>query len=112
MIRRPPISTPTYTLFPYTTLFRSILPCWCQASRELPEQVDQTAWDQSLFGADRWEAQVAPGYERCHLAGHLWRQGSYQSTKGPQGWDCHLQRCDRARQIGRESCRERVCQYV
>src|SRR3546814_14590736 len=23
MIRRPPISTPTYTLFPYTTLFRS-----------------------------------------------------------------------------------------
>src|SRR3546814_14037911 len=25
MIRRPPRSTPTYTLFPYTTLFRSIL---------------------------------------------------------------------------------------
>src|SRR3546814_1025157 len=24
MIRRPPISTPTYTLFPYTTLFRSV----------------------------------------------------------------------------------------
>src|SRR3546814_10430727 len=72
-----------------------ILPCWCQASRELPEQVDQTAWDQSLFGADRWEAQVAPGYERCHLAGHLWRQGSYQSTK----------------EIGRASGRESVCQY-
>src|SRR3546814_17285911 len=25
MIRRPPISTRTYTLFPYTTLFRSVL---------------------------------------------------------------------------------------
>src|SRR3546814_5579386 len=24
MIRRPPRSTPTYTLFPYTTLFRSV----------------------------------------------------------------------------------------
>src|SRR3546814_20206534 len=25
MIRRPPRSTPTYTLFPYTTLFRSLM---------------------------------------------------------------------------------------
>src|SRR3546814_19808182 len=28
MIRRPPRSTRTDTLFPYTTLFRSPLPCW------------------------------------------------------------------------------------
>src|SRR3546814_19255450 len=27
MVRRPPWSTRTYTLFPYTTLFRSILHC-------------------------------------------------------------------------------------
>src|SRR3546814_2664907 len=27
MIRRPPISTRTDTLFPYTTLFRSLAPC-------------------------------------------------------------------------------------
>src|SRR3546814_6254944 len=27
MMRRPPRSTPTDTLFPYTTLFRSICPC-------------------------------------------------------------------------------------
>src|SRR3546814_2973481 len=30
MIRRPPLSTRTYTLFPYTTLFRSLL---CPPSR-------------------------------------------------------------------------------
>src|SRR3546814_7619707 len=28
MIRRPPRSTLTDTLFPYTTLFRSVLSCW------------------------------------------------------------------------------------
>src|SRR3546814_12452419 len=28
MIRRPPRSTRTDTLFPYTTLFRSAFPCW------------------------------------------------------------------------------------
>src|SRR3546814_15118039 len=31
MIRRPPTSTPTYSLFPYTTLFRSSTSC-CGAS--------------------------------------------------------------------------------
>src|SRR3546814_6705177 len=34
MIRRPPRSTRTYTLFPYTTLFRSLQPC--RARRLLP----------------------------------------------------------------------------
>src|SRR3546814_331754 len=34
MIRPPPRSTPTYTLFPYTTLFRSVRrPEWRQAPR-------------------------------------------------------------------------------
>src|SRR3546814_16542700 len=28
MIRRPPIATRTHTLFPYTTLFRSLLPAF------------------------------------------------------------------------------------
>src|SRR3546814_3819844 len=33
MIRRPPRSTRTDTLFPYTTLFRSRCPCRCMAVR-------------------------------------------------------------------------------
>src|SRR3546814_4377629 len=33
MIRRPPLSTRTDTLFPYTTLFRSIPPCKGRAYR-------------------------------------------------------------------------------
>src|SRR3546814_20969170 len=39
MIRRPPRSTRTYTLFPYTTLFRSTPPCsgWSELCMALPE---------------------------------------------------------------------------
>src|SRR3546814_7574499 len=35
MIRRPPRSTRTDTLFPYTTLFRSNGPCWSRFFRSL-----------------------------------------------------------------------------
>src|SRR3546814_7939074 len=41
MLRRPPISTRTYTLFPYTTLFRSFFDV--DPSDEILEQV-QAAW--------------------------------------------------------------------
>src|SRR3546814_13866645 len=40
MIRRPPRSTRTDTLFPYTTLFRSSVPCAFQ-----PQRVDGCATD-------------------------------------------------------------------
>src|SRR3546814_5349340 len=37
MIRRPPRSTRTDTLFPYTTLFRSLgTPCGCGSARRIP----------------------------------------------------------------------------
>src|SRR3546814_6273540 len=36
MIRRPPRSTRTYTLFPYTTLFRSSLNVWFCLSVRVP----------------------------------------------------------------------------
>src|SRR3546814_15265819 len=36
MIRRPPRSTRTYTLFPYTTLFRSLLPAFFLVIEPLP----------------------------------------------------------------------------
>src|SRR3546814_2094368 len=38
MIRRPPRSTRTDTLFPYTTLFRSRAPCSCKA-RAAPARI-------------------------------------------------------------------------
>src|SRR3546814_6548250 len=48
MIRRPPRSTRTDTLFPYTTLFRS---------------------------AQGAAGHAYPGRQRCEAAGHQWRAG-------------------------------------
>src|SRR3546814_5627414 len=43
MIRRPPISTRTDTLFPYTTLFRSVLAPGHQGERPLPRRLQAVA---------------------------------------------------------------------
>src|SRR3546814_15113841 len=53
MIRRPPRSTRTDTLFPYTTLFRSRQPLR-SALRilELPRPGDRVAWRHSHFARD------------------------------------------------------------
>src|SRR3546814_6011011 len=42
MIRRPPISTRTYTLFPYTTLFRSLTTLFCRTIRYAPRTRSKT----------------------------------------------------------------------
>src|SRR3546814_16769830 len=49
MIRRPPRSTRTYTLFPYTTLFRSAEVCRSSVPARFPAHADnarfrQTGW--------------------------------------------------------------------
>src|SRR3546814_3990988 len=54
MIRRPPRSTPTDTLFPYTTLFRSQFRKGAKQRRSLIEQ------GQSLFGNTEQVVQNAP----------------------------------------------------
>src|SRR3546814_17755388 len=57
MIRRPPISTRTDTLFPYTTLFRSRLllaervAMACLAGGERPQQVEIEAVADEVAGA-------------------------------------------------------------
>src|SRR3546814_13747901 len=50
MIRRPPRSTRTDTLFPYTTLFRSQLREWADEYDELRQQL--LAEEQALGGAE------------------------------------------------------------
>src|SRR3546814_11343772 len=73
MIRRPPRSTRTDTLFPYTTLFRS------------PE-ADRSAVLAVKAVVDRIRAEArAAGFDVVGIA---------------------------PAEIGRASCRERVCQYV
>src|SRR3546814_11519056 len=92
MIRRPPRSTRTDTLFPYTTLFRS------------KENRGRKGWNiialrrapPASFFRDRIHGTAARGQDRCRCIG-----GARGAGFGRR-WG----------QIGRASCRERVCQYV
>src|SRR3546814_15860048 len=100
MIRRPPRSTRTDTLFPYTTLFRSIGMLqlgwhWLDPATALLVGVVVAA---SAFGLlrDAFNAAmdaVPQGLDQLHVRDWL------QSQAGVLA------------EIGRASCRERVCQY-
>src|SRR3546814_15063195 len=128
MIRRPPRSTRTDTLFPYTTLFRSIAIGQLGVAERLIfrlacDDVDQPRAGIAAEQRALWSAQ--------HLyAFHLAEFG--ESDSGPaainavdKGRDRRFKagivadRTDPAnarhpadRQIGRAPCRERVCQNV
>src|SRR3546814_19213434 len=97
MIRRPPRSTRTDTLFPYTTLFRS--PCAsrrfrCRAPRARPDCRCPAAHpDRGPDPAFWLPSVVLP--DRFTFAAH---DLTGQAQIGHE--------------LGRASCRERVCQYV
>src|SRR3546814_8915163 len=59
MIRRPPRSTRTDTLFPYTTLFRSAGHCFRRAARRRRRSARQSA-----AGSDRIHRRHCPGAAR------------------------------------------------
>src|SRR3546814_12095561 len=105
MIRRPPRSTRTDTLFPYTTLFRSTAPA--------PD-------DRLLFTMSSGRLLTA-GLFNFSLAALAVVGAAMQLFDGLLPFDFNifnpLDWIDIAEdhgldQIGRASCRERVCQYV
>src|SRR3546814_14491169 len=102
MIRRPPRSTRTDTLFPYTTLFRSVEPG--QRHRQIGDgaMVDDKA-DIAVGAAERLAHGIAlPGQPDAAvdqaIAG-AGQAGAVEEALQPE-------------QIGRASCRESVWQYV
>src|SRR3546814_11231033 len=104
MIRRPPRSTRTDTLFPYTTLFRSgviVAPLLIWLVRE-PARGAMDAHkpaDEALPFAQSLAMFVRrPSLRMVMIGSGLAAFVSY----GLLNWI----------QIGRASCRERVCQYV
>src|SRR3546814_14502240 len=133
MIRRPPKSTPTDTLFPYTTLFRSaahhdaLVLARCElADHRVADRRDQQFADalEDVAGekpAERDDALIVgeqdPGGQREEADAHQQQRrselrrnvdppsASAQPTEcGSEQWSAH--------EIGRASCRERGCQYV
>src|SRR3546814_14346658 len=127
MLRLPPRTTRTDTLFPYTTLFRSAASSGRAKARyqhafilsfqiEGRDQYDYAQHNRQHLAQEhlqlseiRYLAGVRSGWN--HYADsrrHKSVQGLYETAHGrspaPRGF--------RPRQIGSASCRESVCQYV
>src|SRR3546814_14296175 len=99
MIRRPPRSTRTDTLFPYTTLFRSVNQSLTLAAA--PSKIIE------LYKSGACTNMATLGYlVQIHKYDERRFMELYQKAK--QG---NLPSVE-AQKIGRASCRERVCQYV
>src|SRR3546814_15246365 len=106
MIRRPPRSTRTDTLFPYTTLCRSRSRCADPSIAVVPPRdLVRTYGEHS--GVPPMSAAVDPAYR------HYPKAVRYHSLAEAGGAALKLYQLTAPdAQIGRASCRERVCQYV
>src|SRR3546814_13596303 len=103
MIRRPPRSTRTDTLFPCTTLFRANYLLGAGAVDSLNKFVVYIALPSLLFQSMAkitWNEINQPGYIAATVL----------SIAVVFGVSYALDR--KRREIGRASCRERVCQYL
>src|SRR3546814_12746166 len=111
MIRRPPRSTRTDTLFPYTTLFRSDevgVPLGQIVEVALRPVEEALAADTARPDRDLRLADVIAGAQGLAF-GVEEDQHAFLLIVVQEG-EKDGQR--RRAQIGRASCRERVCQYV
>src|SRR3546814_18013306 len=106
MIRRPPRSTRTDTLFPYTTLFRS------SSGAAAAAPLDQAGRTEILTNAARLieTRYVDPANGARIAAALLNARGKWADVTDPKQFAEQVTRW--LRKIGRASCRERVCQYV
>src|SRR3546814_20702471 len=98
MIRRPPRSTRTDTLFPYTTLFRSALTLK-SAIETAHATIHQVAQSQPQCAGMGTTIVVAALHDDRIAIAYVGDSRLYRLRHG-------------ALEIGRASCRERVCQYV
>src|SRR3546814_17149065 len=107
MIRRPPRSTRTDTLFPYTTLFRSRPVVAARPS-------DRPAISTKFHFQDYCPNQkIVNRFRTNHLpAPDAVRAVDHPLAIGDAGLAVAREEGWAVEEIGRASCRERVCQYV
>src|SRR3546814_16603321 len=101
MIRRPPRSTRTDPLFPYTTLFRSIATALRAAMRYANEHGVTSVQDMSV------SPDVLRAYRQLLADGELTVR--VYGAQPLSRWE-RLAAPGIGAEIGRASCRERVCQ--
>src|SRR3546814_20676457 len=109
MIRRPPRSTRTDTLFPYTTLFRSVAgdagnP---RGARAAARHAATDRGHRAVSAPGHRAAAAAPAHPPC-------ASGVVERAAGPAGAATGVPGTGRraGAELGRASCREGVCQYV
>src|SRR3546814_15097631 len=111
MIRRPPRSTRTDTLFPYTTLFRSVYERRCTGCHGVtgngngPAATFMHEFRPRDFTLGLFKFRLTPS-SSMPTDGDLLRT----ITRGVRG--TAMPSWHMLEEIGRASCRERVCQYV
>src|SRR3546814_16934580 len=97
MIRRPPRSTRTDTLFPYTTLFRSTDKGIAIGAAQLLDAIGRRDGDANVAR----RVIIVPLLTNLYFLASARRVADVLAELGAPGV-----------QIGRASCRERVCRYV
>src|SRR3546814_14805847 len=131
MIRRPPRSTRTDTLFPYTTLFRSGLLATRLGTEFIPDldegdialhalRIPGTSLTQALHMQEQLEARIKQFPEVDMIVGKIGTAEVATDPMPPSVADTFIMMKDRAdwpdprkpKEIGRASCRERGGQYV
>src|SRR3546814_13410402 len=97
MIRRPPRSTRTDTLFPYTTLFRA------------SQGASETSFDYDAIvrPAQTWNRDDVAAF--CKVREE---HGGLSNMSNDHGYEDQGLKWKSSEEIGRASCRERVCKYV
>src|SRR3546814_14731740 len=101
MIRRPPRATRTYTLLPYTTLFRSY--------SSLIVRVERRRGDELYINDGAYGALFDAAHIGWRFPVRLLREE--ESETGLEEFSFYGPNCDDMG-IGRASCRERVCTDV
>src|SRR3546814_17044976 len=110
MLQRPPRSTRTYTRFPYTTLFRSLLPGELLEISNEGCRIDTGGNGVAPRAPFARPANLA---DQHRLAGQLPPHLVIDPENMLHGViDADRQVLPLGQEIGRASCRERVCQYV
>src|SRR3546814_14463373 len=114
MIRRPPRSTHTDTLFPYTTLFRSqifYVQSWdanrTDAAIILQQKIDLAKREAAIQKRQREMQGVAD------IFGIDWKKDEARNTaRRKEALKQINAQLERRLETGSASCRERVCQHV
>src|SRR3546814_16073010 len=112
MMRRPPGSTRTDTLFPYTTLFRSVRAHDAAGLAGTDHRQRCPAGPLVLARGGGYDAEQVVDVALGHPTGDAVHDRSLGFGDDPVVDRLHPVTDRGLHEIGRASCRERVCQYV